>query len=76
MGVLGVSAEIHVAQVDDYLPCIPRKKNEPGQKVFFADLSDGEMYVPLLEKAFAKMFGSYQARWKKPPTWVDRVVGV
>lgn len=47
-------------QVDDYLPCIPRKKNEPGQKVFFADLSDGEMYVPLLEKAFAKMFGSYQ----------------
>lgn len=47
-------------QVDDYLPCVPRKNNEPGQKVFFADLSDGEMYVPLLEKAFAKMFGSYQ----------------
>ena len=46
--------------VDDYLPCIPRKKSEPGQKVFFADLSDGEMYVPLLEKAFAKLFGSYQ----------------
>eukprot|EP00438_Fugacium_kawagutii_P001930 Skav226025 [mRNA] locus=scaffold2502:40315:42486:+ [translate_table: standard] len=47
-------------QVDDYLPCVPRKKNEPGQKVFFADLSDGEMYVTLLEKAFAKLFGSYQ----------------
>ena len=45
---------IEFAQVDDYLPCVPRKQNEPGQKVFFADLSDGEMYVPLLEKAFAE----------------------
>ncbi|CAK9007883.1 unnamed protein product [Durusdinium trenchii] len=47
-------------QVDDYLPCVPRKGKAPFQHTMFADLSDGEMYVPLLEKAFAKLFGSYQ----------------
>ena len=47
-------------QVDDYLPCQPRKGKDPFQRPMFADLSDGEMYVPLLEKAFAKLFGSYE----------------
>ena len=46
--------------MDDYLPCAPRKGKAPFQQPMFADLSDGEMYVPLLEKAFAKLFGSYQ----------------
>lgn len=50
-------------QVDDYLPCAPRKGKAPFQQPMFADLSDGEMYVPLLEKAFAKLFGSYQESW-------------
>ncbi|CAJ1441597.1 unnamed protein product [Effrenium voratum] len=55
------SKEWKVIQVDDYLPCKPRVSSEPTQAAMFADLSsDGKLYVPLLEKAFAKMFGSYQ----------------
>ena len=39
--------------IDDYLPC------KPDGTVAFATSQDGELWVSLLEKAWAKLHGSY-----------------
>jgi hypothetical protein len=48
-------------EIDDYIPCQPRKWYEPSAVTLFAQVSNKELYVVLMEKAFAKMIGSYQA---------------
>jgi len=42
--------------IDDYVPC-----SIGGDSPLFTSANSGEMWVPLLEKAVAKMFGSYAA---------------
>ena len=39
--------------IDDYLPC------KPDGTVAFATSQDGELWVSLLEKAWAKLHGAY-----------------
>ena len=39
---------------DDYLPC-----NEAGESICAKSKDEGELWVPLLEKAWAKLHGSY-----------------
>ena len=48
-----------VIEIDDYLPCKSSYKDE--LLPCFAHVPDGLMTVALLEKAFAKMFGTYLA---------------
>jgi calpain-15 len=46
--------------VDDRFPCSPLKKNgTQGGKPLFTNPNGGEIWVCLLEKAFAKLSGSY-----------------
>eukprot|EP00435_Cladocopium_sp_Y103_P000388 s4523_g1.t1 len=50
-----------VMEIDDYIPCQPRKWYEPSAVTLFAQVSNKQLYVVLMEKAFAKFIGSYQA---------------
>eukprot|EP00438_Fugacium_kawagutii_P017294 Skav213691 [mRNA] locus=scaffold491:581753:585257:- [translate_table: standard] len=50
-----------VVEIDDYIPCQPRKWYEPSAVTLFANVSNKQLYVVLMEKAFAKFAGSYQA---------------
>eukprot|EP00941_MAST-03F_sp_MAST-3F-sp1_P000681 g681.t1 len=45
-----------VLMLDDWLPC-----SETGRPVFAAPAADGALWVALLEKAFAKLHGSFAA---------------
>eukprot|EP00930_Biecheleria_cincta_P068982 TRINITY_DN56799_c0_g1_i1.p1 TRINITY_DN56799_c0_g1~~TRINITY_DN56799_c0_g1_i1.p1 ORF type:complete len:699 (-),score=119.91 TRINITY_DN56799_c0_g1_i1:356-2452(-) len=45
--------------IDDYIPCKPRRWYEPTAVPIFAESSNDQLYVVLLEKAFAKFAGSY-----------------
>eukprot|EP00437_Effrenium_voratum_P004130 CAMPEP_0181423132 /NCGR_PEP_ID=MMETSP1110-20121109/13972_1 /TAXON_ID=174948 /ORGANISM="Symbiodinium sp., Strain CCMP421" /LENGTH=1183 /DNA_ID=CAMNT_0023546251 /DNA_START=81 /DNA_END=3632 /DNA_ORIENTATION=- len=48
-----------IIEVDDYLPCTPWGGDEPD--LLFGTIKDGKMCMALLEKAFAKMYGSWSA---------------
>lgn len=43
-----------IVTVDDYLPTV-------NGKLVFAKIPDGAIWVPILEKAFAKLYGNYEA---------------
>ena len=43
--------------VDDYLPIITR--NGKTTTIFSKIASDGSLWVPILEKVFAKRYGNY-----------------
>lgn len=45
--------------VDDYLPC--KKKNGGGEPAFATSNKPGELWVSILEKAYAKLHGCYEA---------------
>jgi calpain-type cysteine protease DEK1 len=50
--------------VDDYLPCVLSKRPETMNKpvpAYATSKDDGELYVSFIEKAYAKMHGSYEA---------------
>lgn len=55
--------EWKVVEIDDYLPCKRRAENSNINELLFAEMKDGKMWVPLLEKAFAKLWGSYVQLW-------------
>jgi hypothetical protein len=44
--------------VDDYLPCKAKRPDEP---VFATSSKAGELWVSILEKAYAKLHGCYEA---------------
>ena len=46
-----------IIEIDDYLPCTPWGGNEPD--LLFGKINEGKMYMALLEKAFAKLYGSW-----------------
>lgn len=48
-----------IIEIDDYLPCTSWGGNRPS--LLFGKISDGKLCFVLLEKAFAKMYGSYAA---------------
>eukprot|EP00913_Durusdinium_trenchii_P011034 g10358.t1 len=50
-----------VIEIDDYIPCKPRKWYEPVASTIFSEVCNEQLYVVLMEKAFAKFAGSYQA---------------
>lgn len=50
-----------IIEIDDYIPCKPRKWYEPQAVSLFAQVSNKQLYVVLMEKAFAKFNGSYKA---------------
>ncbi|CAJ1327846.1 unnamed protein product, partial [Effrenium voratum] len=48
--------------VDDQLPCVDaQQKRGDGSNLAFSRTKDGQLWVPLLEKAYAKAHGSYRA---------------
>ena len=47
--------------VDSFIPCHPRQWWEAGCRPLFAQPCGDELYILLLEKAFAKFAGGYQA---------------
>eukprot|EP00437_Effrenium_voratum_P019888 CAMPEP_0181460028 /NCGR_PEP_ID=MMETSP1110-20121109/33129_1 /TAXON_ID=174948 /ORGANISM="Symbiodinium sp., Strain CCMP421" /LENGTH=943 /DNA_ID=CAMNT_0023584565 /DNA_START=32 /DNA_END=2860 /DNA_ORIENTATION=+ len=54
--------EWRLVVIDDFIPCIPRKNGwELHANPRFAKIKSDKMYVCLLEKAFAKFSGSYNA---------------
>ncbi|CAL1155761.1 unnamed protein product [Cladocopium goreaui] len=55
------AGEFQTITVDDRIPCKQRKGLEPKPYPLFAQVPDREVYVPILEKAFAKFHGSYKA---------------
>eukprot|EP00435_Cladocopium_sp_Y103_P052703 s239_g16.t1 len=56
-----LAGEWKTVTVDDRIPCCQRKGLEPRPYPLFARVPDREVYVPILEKAFAKFAGSYKA---------------
>eukprot|EP00820_Chromera_velia_P000643 Cvel_14653.t1-p1 / transcript=Cvel_14653.t1 / gene=Cvel_14653 / organism=Chromera_velia_CCMP2878 / gene_product=Calpain, putative / transcript_product=Calpain, putative / location=Cvel_scaffold1049:52718-58001(+) / protein_length=463 / sequence_SO=supercontig / SO=protein_coding / is_pseudo=false len=58
--------------IDDYIPC----KRGPGFQPAFAQVKDNELWVLLLEKAFARMYGSYaKIEGGMPSQAVQRMLG-
>merc|ERR1711862_118249 len=66
-GIYGVSFWRHgrwqMTWVDFYFPCyMPSSRNRGKHKLIFAGANDGkEIWMPVVEKAFAKVAGSYEA---------------
>jgi len=58
-----------VIMVDDYLPCSAYGGDRP--RLIFGKINDGKLCLPLIEKAFAKLYGSYSALWSgfQPVAW-------
>lgn len=58
-----------IVTVDDYLPCSAWGGDNPS--LFFAKINDGKLCLPLIEKAFAKLYGSYSGLWSgfQPVAW-------
>lgn len=58
-----------VVTVDDYLPCSAWGGDSPS--LFFAKINDGKLCLALIEKAFAKLYGSYSGLWSgfQPVAW-------
>jgi len=46
-------------EIDDWIPCRPRKWYEKVASTLFTTPNGNELYVLLLEKAFAKFYGGY-----------------
>ena len=46
-------------EIDDYLPCSHYGGLKP--QLIFGKINDGKLCIALLEKAFAKLYGSYAA---------------
>ncbi|CAL1138268.1 unnamed protein product, partial [Cladocopium goreaui] len=46
--------------VDDQLPCVDMMRSD-GTQLAFSRAKDGQLWVPILEKAYAKAHGSYRA---------------
>eukprot|EP00397_Hematodinium_sp_SG-2012_P027827 GEMP01029266.1.p1 GENE.GEMP01029266.1~~GEMP01029266.1.p1 ORF type:complete len:674 (+),score=174.94 GEMP01029266.1:198-2219(+) len=55
--------------VDDWLPCRPQQWWESAAMPLFAKAEGGELWAALLEKAFAKMVGSYGKLSGGRPLW-------
>jgi hypothetical protein len=53
----GRSNRWEIIEIDDYLPCTPWGGDKPD--LLFGHMPDGKMCLALLEKAFAKMYGSW-----------------
>eukprot|EP00435_Cladocopium_sp_Y103_P044397 s2270_g12.t1 len=53
----GRSNRWEIIEIDDYLPCTPWGGDQPD--LLFGHMPDGKMCMALLEKAFAKMYGSW-----------------
>jgi len=49
--------------VDECIPCHVRRKHNPKPYTIFAKPRGREIYVPILEKAFAKFAGNYGNLW-------------
>eukprot|EP00913_Durusdinium_trenchii_P008594 g8069.t2 len=47
--------------VDDQLPCVAEQRRADGSHLAFSRGKEGQLWVPLLEKAYAKAHGSYRA---------------
>ena len=48
-----------IMEIDDYLPCTAWGGLKP--ELLFGKISEGKLCMALLEKAFAKLYGSYSA---------------
>ncbi len=46
--------------IDDRLPCTAQQKRPDGSSLAFGRGRDMQLWVPLLEKAYAKAHGSYR----------------
>jgi calpain-15 len=53
-----VNGKLKEVVIDDYIPCDPANQNYPA---FASSKKYGEIWVCLLEKAWAKLHGSYAA---------------
>ena len=53
----GRSKQWELLEIDDYLPCSSWGGDEP--KLLFGSIPEGTLRLALLEKAFAKLYGSW-----------------
>ena len=53
--ILHVNGRKELVLVDDYIPCVAS-----GEKPCFSESAGNELWVILLEKAWAKVHGSYE----------------
>eukprot|EP00913_Durusdinium_trenchii_P018607 g17485.t1 len=60
---LRIEAQWQLVTIDDFIPCHPRSGFQPRARTLFAGISGDKVYASLLEKAFAKFTGSYDA-WR------------
>ena len=60
-----IDAEWKLVTIDDFLPCRVRPWYQPKARTLYAGISGGQVYPSLLEKAFAKFTGSYEAWWNR-----------
>eukprot|EP01041_Mallomonas_annulata_P000201 gene201-364_t len=47
--------------IDDYLPCKPDKKRKGSIELAYSRSKSSQLWVPFIEKAYAKIHGSYHA---------------
>eukprot|EP01036_Dinobryon_divergens_P038189 gene38189-50082_t len=50
-----------VVVIDDYLPCKPDKKRKGSIELAYSRSKSSQLWVPFIEKAYAKIHGSYHA---------------